>query len=151
DAEAHADCRPNGRGQATADGGAGDNHRDARTGRTGGLVDDGRLQASLLATAVEVAAPGDKGGPDRKSATHRPQEEPGGNRAKHANANCKSRIPGHLTPLSCESGGCAEMPAVHRLNGLEAASIAESDSAPAAMVVEESPNTTPIPWFCPIR
>jgi hypothetical protein len=41
---------------------------------------------------MEEAAPGNEGGPDRKRAAERPQEEPRGNRAKNANANRKSCI-----------------------------------------------------------
>jgi hypothetical protein len=66
---------------------------------------------------MEEAAPGDERGPDRKRAAERPKEKPGRYGAKHTNANCESCIRGHLTPLfGGRAGGCAEMPAVHRLN-----------------------------------
>ena len=57
----------------------GDDHQgDAGDDGTGRIVDDRRLEPLLLATAVEVATPGDKGGPNRKGATERTQEQPCG-------------------------------------------------------------------------
>src|SRR4029077_9985321 len=104
-ANADADPGPNRQAQLVCHSGlSGYDQSNSGNDGAGGVVEDRRLQALLLATAMEEAAPGDERGPDGKRATERPQEEPRGNRAKNTNANRKSCIRGHSTPLWCKSG-----------------------------------------------
>ena len=103
-ADAHANRGPDGRRQALADRGAGHDQGDAGDDGAGRVVQNGRCQALLFPTAMEVATPRDERRPDGKHAAERPKEEIGCDRAKHTNANGKCCIRGHLTPLSCKSG-----------------------------------------------
>src|SRR4029078_178418 len=80
----------------------------------------------LLAAAMEVAAPGDEGRPDREHAAERAKEEPCGDGAKYAETDCECSIGGHLNPLfGWESGWGLPVTsqAVHRLYGTKPAII----------------------------